>query len=414
MIGSGGRPRVVELGLRWPPEGYLRRRLEGLAAQGVHVAVAVEGDRLERRTQLPGVDLVQLPDTAESGSAMLLGVVRDGLRLAARRPGRLMRLVRAAMAARTRHPGGPTPMRLLRSYLPVVLARPDVVHVEWETAAVGLLPLFEAIGCPVLVSSHGGIHVRPRAGDGRLAAAYPVIFTRAAAVHCVSDAVKEEAARFGLDRARARVIRTAVDTDFFTPAARRDGRPPGLRVVGVGELNWIKDHDDGLAAVAMLARAGVPVSYEIIGRAPRLASGRPSEQDRLLYLIGELGLEGSVRLLGELPQERVRDRLRTADALLQPSLSEGLPNTVLEAMACGLPVVVTDCGGLREAVDHGVEGFVCPPRAPRELADALAALCDRRRADEMGRAGRARVCAEFTLEAQVTAFKQLYEQLAGA
>jgi colanic acid/amylovoran biosynthesis glycosyltransferase len=358
------------------------------------------------------VDVIRLAPGDEPLVVALAGAMRDGLRLAARRPGRLGHLLRAARGSAEGRTPWPAALRRMRAHLPVVLARPDVVHVEWESAAVGLLPLFEALGCPVLVSSHGGIHIRPHAGDTRMAAAYPVMFARAAAVHCVSEAVRQEAMSFGLDPRRARVIRTAVDTDYFTPVPDGQDRPDGLRVVGVGELNWMKGYDDALRAVALLAGQGITLTYEIIGGEPAPSSGRPREGDRLRYLIKELGLEGRVRLLGRLPQERVRERLRAADVLLQASLSEGLPNTVLEAMACALPVVVTDCGGLREAVEHGVEGLVCPRRAPAELARALGALRDRRVALAMGQAGRARVCAQFMLAAQVDAFRRLYSELA--
>jgi glycosyltransferase involved in cell wall biosynthesis len=259
-----------------------------------------------------------------------------------------------------------------------------------------------------------GINVHPHAGYERLAAAYPIVFARAAAVHCVSEAVREEAERFGLERSKARVIHPAVDTNYFSPAPRADAEPGALRVVGVGELNWIKGYDDALEAIALLVREGVPVSYEIIGAEPAADSGKASDRARLLYLVHELGLEGRVRLLGELSQEAVRERLRSADVLLQASLSEGLPNTVLEAMACALPVVVTDCGGLREAVEHGVEGLVCPRRSPRGLAEALAALWrDPELARGLGAGGRARVCAEFTLEGQLESWRRLYEELLG-
>jgi glycosyltransferase involved in cell wall biosynthesis len=76
-----------------------------------------------------------------------------------------------------------------------------------------------------------------------------------------------------------------------------------------------------------------------------------------------------------------------------------------------LPVVVTDCGGLREAVDDGVEGLVCPRRSPQALADALGSLRDRTLARRMGEAGRKRVCAEFALERQIDSFRRLYDEV---
>jgi glycosyltransferase involved in cell wall biosynthesis len=94
-------------------------------------------------------------------------------------------------------------------------------------------------------------------------------------------------------------------------------------------------------------------------------------------------------------------------------LSEGLSNAALEAMACGLPVVTTDCGGMPEAITDGVEGFVVPLRDPHAMAKALSALASdvelRRR---MGKAGRDRVLKQFTLGRQIEEFVSLLEDVA--
>jgi glycosyltransferase involved in cell wall biosynthesis len=124
--------------------------------------------------------------------------------------------------------------------------------------------------------------------------------------------------------------------------------------------------------------------------------------------VDDLGLDDSVKLLGQLDPEHVRDRLHAADAFLLSSLSEGISNAALEAMACGLPIVTTDCGGMREAIDDGVEGFVVPVREPRAMAEALARLAldpDLRR--RMGRAARRRVEREFDLEHQIDRWAEL-------
>jgi glycosyltransferase involved in cell wall biosynthesis len=83
-------------------------------------------------------------------------------------------------------------------------------------------------------------------------------------------------------------------------------------------------------------------------------------------------------------------------------------------MACGLPVVVTDCGGMREAVTDGVEGFVVPKRDPAGMARALTRLWgDPSLRDEMGRAGRARVLSDFTLSRETDEFEELYRAVTG-
>ncbi len=410
-MGNDRAPLLLEVGLKWPPEHYLRRKLEGLAAGGMEVAVATPTPRRDGDEVLRGVRPVRLPGWDEPAAVALLRLTRDCILLGLRRPRVLLRLARAVR--RTGRPVRRT-IRLVRSMVVVLLERPAVVHFEWDPDAASFLPLFEACGCPVVVSNHAGIYYRPRTGQRRLTSLYPAIFARAAAVHCVSEAVCDEAVRFGLDRDKARVIHSGIDVGFFTPAPSDVRDPEELRVIGVGRLIWQKGYDFALEAVASLAAAGVPVSYEILGGDPSAATGKPTDRGRLLYLIHELGLEGRVTLLGRVSQEMVRERLWASDVLLQASHFEGSPNAVLEAMACARPVVVADWDGARELVEHGVNGLVCSRHSSQALAEALGSLRDRAVARRLGEAGRERVLADFTLERQLESFQGLYAELSEA
>jgi glycosyltransferase involved in cell wall biosynthesis len=106
--------------------------------------------------------------------------------------------------------------------------------------------------------------------------------------------------------------------------------------------------------------------------------------------------------------------MRRSDIFLLPSLTEGLSNAGVEAMGCGLPVVMTDCGGAREGVTHGVEGFIVPLWDPVAMGEALLLLAreteTRRR---MGRAARERVLREFTGERHVREFVRLFDEACG-
>jgi colanic acid/amylovoran biosynthesis glycosyltransferase len=168
-------------------------------------------------------------------------------------------------------------------------------------------------------------------------------------------------------------------------------------------------------AIRELVERGVPVAFELLGDEPPAGLDEVSDLPRLRYAIEDLGIAEHVQLLGPAPPEGVRDLLYRAHAFLHPSVAEGLPNVVLEAMACRLPVVVTDAGGTREAVQDSVEGFVVPPRDAHALADALDRLWrDESLRTRLGRAARARVEADFSLDDQTEAFEALYRELVGS
>ncbi len=325
-----------------------------------------------------------------------LWAVRDLLALGLRHPRRLSRLLRTVR-----------PARRLRLALPLALVDPDLVQFEWMPVAASYLSLFDALGCPVVVSCRGTeVNVLPFAGDPRLVTAYPRVFAKAAATHCISEAISVEAARFGMDPTTARVIHPAVDSSFFSPGARREH---DLRIISVGSLTWVKGHVDGLEAVSILAREGLPVFYEIVGGDPPSDAGAAGHREPILYLIHALGLEDRVSLTGVLSPAELRDRVRQSNVFLHPSRSDGFGNSVLEGMACGLPVVITETCGAREAIRAGVEGFICPPRRPDALAAAIRTLWnDPRKAQSMGEAGRARTLADYRPAEEIDAFLALY------
>ncbi|HEX4521422.1 MAG TPA: glycosyltransferase family 4 protein [Gaiellaceae bacterium] len=390
------------MGLRWPPETFIQRKLAGLAQHGVQATVAstfAAGE--DWRVRVPGVDLIRLGSPGERRVVSISRTARDALALGARDRRLLAGLVRTTR-----------PLQRLRNVLPLALAEPDVLHFEWESQAVRYLGLPETLGRPFVMSCRGsGVNVHPHVGLEQISAGYDQAFAKAAAVHCVCDAIRDEAVGLGLDPAKAVVIRSGVDATLFAPRPHEPA--PFLRVFSVGTLHWIKNFEDAIRAIGLVAGGGIPVRYEIAGAEPLPGDpAKPSDRPKLLYLIRELGLEGHVELLGELPHDEVRARMHASDVLLHPSLSEGIPNSVLEAMACGLPVVVTDVGGTTEAVTDGVEGFVSPPRDPAALASALARLWnDRELGTRLGEAGRRRILADFSPEAETRAYVELYRRV---
>lgn len=408
-------PRLLEVGLRWPPETFLGWKLEGLAARGIRVTVA-SPTRGPRTDALPGVTRLVVPHWDDGRARRWWTLARDGAALAVRRPLALVRLL--AATRRSLPPGRRGPVRLarrVRHMLRLARETPDVVHFEWESAVMAHMPLLDLWGCPVVVSCHGaGVRRHPHSprfpnSDATLQA----VFERASVVHCVADAVRREAERYGLDRAKARVIRTAVDPRLFAPNGGPAPQAGALQVVSVSRLIWSKGHEYALLAIRRLLDLGVPVHYQLVGAEPRPDTGEASDLPRILHTIEDLGLDGHVRLAGGLEPDGVRAALRRSQLFLHASVSDGLPTVVAEAMACGLPVVVSDVGGVRELVTDGTEGFVLPARDPAGMAHAMRDLWeDRDRRLRMGQAARERVQSHFALDGLVDDFEALYRDLA--
>jgi colanic acid/amylovoran biosynthesis glycosyltransferase len=405
-VARGGQVRLLVVGLTWPPETFLRWKYRGLVERGYRITAAVSyvedpGARIE------GVRVVRMANPDAGALALALGLARNGLALAVSSPRRLARTLRLC---------GVRPLRRLHHFLVLARLRGDVVHFEWEGSAVDHLPLLGVWEMPVAMSCHGGLHVyvhapaRRRMVDGLAAA-----FEAASAVAGVSRAVLAEARARGLDPAKALLVPTAVDPAVFSPDRSLSPRDPReLHVVAVSWLRWLKGLEWAVAAVAELCERGVPVRLDVLGGDPQPPLGEASERERLLWAAEDLGVRDRVRLRGHLPSEELVAELRQAHVLLHPSLSEGVPTVVLEAMACALPVVVTDVGGVSEAVTDGVEGLVVPARDPSALADALERLWrDAQLRQVMGRAGRARVERDFRLDRQVESFAALYSSLIG-
>ena len=382
---------VLIAGINWPPETFIARLVQGLLDRGLTVTVATATKPSTLWQRQPGFNWLFTPAWQGGKGRRLIRLASLLLRAMLSAPGDGRRLATKPFLFNWYH------------FLPFAGRRWDVIYFPWNSAAVFYWPLFD-LGCPVVISCRGSqINVAPHnPRRAELVEGLRVTLSRTRAVHCVSEAIKNEAMQYGLEPRKATVIRPAVDSDFFYPLSSQARQPePPLRIITTGSLIWRKGYECGLLAVRQLVDEGVSVHLDIIGAGP--------ERQRVLYTIDDLGLQGMVRLYGQLTPEQVRDKLQQADVFLLASLSEGISNAVLEAMACGLPVVTTDGGGMGEAVTDGVEGFVVPIWDAAAMAAALKQLASKPELRQtMGQAGRQRICQQFTLSQQVESFVSLF------
>jgi len=380
--------RLLAVGIGRPAETFLVRMLTGLKARGVEVTVVAP-----RNPGIEGVRWLPLLSSAAPPAAR----VRQLLAWVPRFP--------AVFRSRWRE--GVSWRRALRE-APFFADRWDVVYFPWTTH-VAQLPVAAEGPMPIVVSCRGSqVTVAPHNPERRsVVGGLRTAFDVAAAIHCVSEAIADEATRFGADRERITVIRPAVDPGFFIPnETPASGSGSRLRIAMTGALIWRKGYEYALVGLRRALDLGVSAELVIAGDGP--------EEQRVQYTIEDLDLRDHVRLLGRQPVREVREHLLRSDVYLLSSLEEGISNAVLEAMSCGLPVITTACGGMAEAVEDGLEGFVVPVRDPGAIADAikrLAASGELR--GRMGSAARERIVREFALEDQISAWMRLLESVTG-
>ncbi|MBI2321186.1 MAG: glycosyltransferase [Chloroflexi bacterium] len=235
--------------------------------------------------------------------------------------------------------------------------RPDLLHAHVTLPAGFAAAVYGALrGLPLVLTEHAGPYaalLRTRRA-GRLLARWTV--ARAARLVTVSGALRQQMeAELGiaLQPPRWQRVPVPVDTARFRPGRVPDDAP----LLYAGALLRAKGLYDLLDALALLRRHGLPARLLLAGDGPERAAA-------------VLGLT-DVSCTGWLPQAELAERMATCACLVLPSHGETFGSVLVEAMACGRPVVATRCGGPEEIVRPGL-GVLVPPRAPQALAAALA------------------------------------------
>jgi glycosyltransferase involved in cell wall biosynthesis len=285
-------------------------------------------------------------------------------------------------------------IRLMRRH------RPEIVHASSSKAGILGRLAASVAGVPIRIFTvHGWAFAAYRGAPGRL---YRWAERCMAPLTTATICVAEYERRVGIAARACRAERTvvipnAVDVGAFVRAAAGDGP---VELISVGRLRPPKDF-----ITLARALAGLPAhSYRasLVGDGP----DRPAIEAELK----RLALTQSVRLLGD--RSDVPELLAASNIFVCSSRSEGMPVSILEAMAVGLPVVASAVGGVPEIVDHGQTGLLVAPGRVDELTDALDQLIgDREQRETMGRAAWAMARERYDLPRFRRAHLELYERL---
>lgn len=286
--------------------------------------------------------------------------------------------------------------------------RPTILHSWMFHANVPGRVIGRLAGVPIIITSRRNVEI---GGEMR-----ERLLRWTAGLDDKVIAVCELARRAQIERTHAApqnvvTVHNGLDVAEFgtlNPEARATTReafgiPPTAPLVGsVGRLHPQKDFATLLKAMVCV-RDRLPDAHLLL-------VGDGDLKPELVSQARSLELAQTVTFAGH--RTDIPEILSAVDLLVLPSLWEGLPNALLEAMAAGLPVVATAVGGTPEVVVDGVTGFLVPPRDPQALADAILRLLrDPELRQRMGEAGRARVAAHFSIEQMVHKTEALYEQL---
>lgn len=229
---------------------------------------------------------------------------------------------------------------------------------------------------------------------------------RSAASIAVSEGLRDRMAAFGIDPAKIVVLRNGVDLDRFRPVDRQAARQrvgvDGRVLLSVGNLIELKGHHLVIDALASLPGW----TLLIVGEGPW--------RERLQRRAAAAGSADRVRLIGAVPQEELIDYYNAADILVLASSREGMANVLLEAAACGTPILATRVAGSAEVVREPEMGRLLPERSARAIAagvrDLDARPCDRERIRDHAR----RLGWEPTIAGLIALYRRVLEADAGA
>lgn len=286
---------------------------------------------------------------------------------------------------------------------------PDILHTHY----IPVYGFLGALSCfhPLVVTAWGSdVLINPKLSRARKWAV-EFALRRADLITCDAEHVKAALVGLGAKPAKINLINFGIDVQKFTPGPkdeeliRKLGISDSPVIISLRSLEPIYDIDSLVNAV--------PLVLKEVSEAKFLIAGRGSQEAKLRELAKSLGVDGSIKFVGFIPNDELPRYLRVADVCVSTSLSDaGIAASTAEAMACELPVVITDFGDNRKWVEDGENGSLVPLRNPEVLASRiLALLSDKEKRIKFGQVGRRVIEERMNIEKEMQRMEMLYEQL---
>ena len=264
-----------------------------------------------------------------------------------------------------------TPYPVLRNVSRYVrMVNPDVVHANSHLflSSHRAVEASHIMGIPSVVTVHGVMVKRGLVLDVLqriyVRTVARLLFEKVSAVICLTRTDAESVARIVGGDGKIFVVPNGVDTELFKPVSVKDSN----LIIWVGRFVPEKGLVYFLRAMRTVVEEHHDVRLVLVGDGPL--------RTELVKWVNKLGLTGKVDFVGSVGRVEVAELLSKSSIFVFPSLREGLPLSVLEAMACGVPVVGSDIPGVNDVVTHGENGFLVLPKDSKGLAESVLALLD--------------------------------------
>lgn len=301
---------------------------------------------------------------------------------------------------------------LRHALLELTRAEAKLLHIYFGHTAVHLRPLIKAFPHPVVVSFHGadaGVDMDKPA----YLAAMREVFASATVVQARSESLLEDLVKLGCPREKMRLQRTGIPLEEWTFMQRETPADGKWTLLQSCRLIAKKGVDDTLRAFANIVKIWPKAQLIIAGDGPLRGD--------LEKLAGEIGISAQVRFIGFLDQQQLREEVYRSHLFVHPSRTsadgnrEGIPNSMLEAMASGLPVIATRHGGIPEAVTDGGSGLLVPENDVDGLTAAMTrVISDATLAAGLAIGGRRAVEDRFDRVKNIKRLEACYQELIAA
>lgn len=282
----------------------------------------------------------------------------------------------------------------------------DILHIQWAKSTLWLEALIKDGGINTVLSLRGTqINFSP-ISNPKLKEHFENIFPYINGFHAVSEAMIEESRKYDIDLPNRSVVAYPAITqstyDLFSDLYIKQ---EPFKIISIGRHHSVKGYMYALDALKILVDEGMQVHYTLI------AAGSLPEQ--ILFQMEDLNLYNYVSMIDGLPHADVLQAIQKADVLSMPSITEGIPNVILEAMAIGTIVVSTDCSSIPEIIDDGISGYITQGCFPDSIAEGLKKVYNQNTNDRelMKRKAREKIKMNHLMDIQLNNIEKLYQNV---